>query len=532
MKALIAKYKNIGITAALCCFFCYFYLMIDGYGGPDSTSEGVHFYRNADWAAQCGRWMIRYLNEIFGKNAILPFVVVVGYCAMIALSAGFLCEMLHISDKIMQVLVTAALVSFPVVTDQFAYLYMALSYSFSFLAVVAGYLLLRRRRILSFAGGILCFLLMLGSYQAYIGAVAALGLILFIRDLLWEKELRRSFTDLALAVIAAGAACVLNFGVMEVMMRIYGLNAADRVAAFSLASIIENLGFTFKYSYIWFFTPFREADVLFRKKIYAVFFALLLAAAAVCVVLLIKRKTGEKKNPVTAVLFGTAFLLLPLAMNVCVVLFPSNGINGVMQYHYVLLFPLFFIFCSYIGKPAQGDGDIKKMIREQFLKKPHMLFEPLGCALLFVLVCTWTLSAESTWLLNRLIYEHSIQQATLMLGQVYELDDYHYRQTPVVLGGVIDYSELRGIYPLLFRYGRIGAGPILWENDYGMTQGRYHFFREYMGFDPGWISREEYTYIVSTQQYKDMAVWPEKGSVAMIDSYAVIKNTDEPPGVD
>ena len=530
MKAWIVRYKNAGITAALCCFFCYFYLMIDGYGGPDSTSEGVHFYRNADWAAQCGRWMIRYLNELFGKNAILPCIVVVGYCAMTAISVAFLCEMLPIGEKAGQVMVTAALVCFPVVTDQFAYLYMALSYSFSFLAVTAGYMLLRRRRPVGFAGGILCFLLMLGSYQAYIGAVAALGLILFMKDILWEKELGKAFSGLITAVLAAGIACILNFGVMEVMMRIYGLNAADRVAAFSLESIIGNLGFTLKYSYIWFFTPFLEADVLFRKKLYILFFILLFAAVITSVVMFLKRKTEGKRNPVAAVLFAAGFLLLPLAMNVCVVLFPSNGINGIMQYHYVLIFPLFFMLCSYMAEKRRES--IKGKTAERLIKKPYLLFGPVGYGILFVLVCTWTLSAESTWILNRLIYEHSLQQATLMLGQVYELDDYHFRQTPVVLGGTIDYSELRGIYPLLFRYGRIGAGPILWENEYGMTQGRYHFFREYMGFDPGWIGQEEYLYIVGTQQFKDMPVWPDKGSVAMIDGYAVIKNTEEPPGAD
>lgn len=33
--------KRILITTILTCFFCYFYEMIYGYGGPDSLCEGV-----------------------------------------------------------------------------------------------------------------------------------------------------------------------------------------------------------------------------------------------------------------------------------------------------------------------------------------------------------------------------------------------------------------------------------------------------------------------------------------------------------
>ncbi|MCR5249666.1 MAG: glucosyltransferase domain-containing protein [Lachnospiraceae bacterium] len=523
MKQFFSRYRNISVTAALCCFFCYFYLMINGHAGPDATSEGVHFYRNADWATQCGRWMIRYLNELFGKNAIIPFIIVIAYCAMIALSAMLLCEMLPIRKRSAQVLLSAALVSFPVISVQFGYLYMALSYSFSFLTVTAGYYLLRMRKLPAFFGAVLCFLLMLGSFQAYIGALAAMGLLFFLSDLLREKELKKALSDLGAAVGAAAIACVLNFAVMEVMLRIYKLGAADRVESFSVAAIFENLSFSLKYSYVWFFTPFWDADVLFRRKLYLLFFALILIAAGGCLWVLIAGLKETKKRPlqdlIRPVLFVPAFLLLPLAMNVCVVLFPTNGIYAVMQYHYALIFPLFFVLSEYCSE--------------------KLSFRPFGKALgfggsgaLFVLICTWTLSANATWILNGLIYDHCLQQATLMIGQVYELDDYHYRETPVVLGGAIDYSDLRGIYAMLFRYAKMGAGPIFWENPYGMTQGRYHFFREYMGFDARWISQDEYLAVVNSEEYRLMPVWPEKGSVAMINGYAVIKNSEEPPGLE
>ena len=531
MKAFFSRYKRICLSTALTVFFCYFYLMVDGYGGPDATAEGVHFYRNADWATRCGRWMIRYLNELIGKNTVIPFIIVLLYGAMIAVSVMLLCDMLALRNPSVQVLLSAAMISFPVVTDQFAYLYIATCYSFSFLTVTAGFWFLRRQTALSYAAGCLCFLLMLGSFQAYIGALAALGLLLLLNDLLREGRVKSALLSLGRAILASAIACVLNFAVIRLMLNHYHTTAEDRVSSFSVSAIFENLGFSLKYAYAWFFLPFDQANVLFRKKLYLLFFLLLCIAIGLTVVSLLKKETKKKRNLPLLLLFLTALALLPLAMNVCVILFPANGIYCVMQYHYVLIFPLFFLLCDHVEKDIflLPFGDRKK---DRLGKKPGRLLRLGGSGILFVLICTWTLTAQSTWILNRLIYRHTIQQATLMIGKVYDLDGFRYHETPVVLGGNIDYSDLRNHYALLFQYARIPAGPVLWPAENGMAKDRYYFFMEYMGFDAGQLSREEYKAIVNSPEFYEMPVWPEKGSVAMIGGYAVIKNCAVAPGAE
>ena len=499
--------RPISVTAALTCFFCYFYLAIYGHGGPDSVAEGVHFYRNADWATECARWMIRYLDIFFGKNVIIPFIVVTVYCAMIAVSCVLLVDMLKLKSTVYRVLLSAVFISFPVITDQFAYLYMALSYSFSFLIVVLGIWLIRDLKPLKIAFSVPCFLLMLGSYQAYIAEIAALGLIMFIMDVIKEDGLKKAWLRLGAAAGSALAACLINFPVTSFMIDHYHVSASDRVNGFSLGSIIENLGFTLKYSYIWFFTPFMEQVRLFKNKLYVLVFVVLAAAMIAGILICIK-----KKKILHAVMAAAAFLLLPLAMNVCVVLFPSNGINNVMRHQYVLIFALAFALIE-----LMSEGWIRKITAAAL------------SAAVFVLVCTYVLSANCTWMLNKMIYDHCIDQAVLMVGQAYELDDFHYGETPIVLGGPIDYSDLRGIYAQIFEYSRIGAGPILWEDCYGMTQGRYHFFREYMGIEACWIDVESYLNIVNSDEFAAMPVWPDKGSVAMINGCAVIKNSETPP---
>lgn len=52
---------------------------------------------------------------------------------------------------------------------------------------------------------------------------------------------------------------------------------------------------------------------------------------------------------------------------------------------------------------------------------------------------------------------------------------------------------------------------------------------DYFGVYAQDISDEEYLNVVNSDAYAKMPLWPEAGSVDMIDGYAVIKFSDEPP---
>ena len=61
------------------------------------------------------------------------------------------------------------------------------------------------------------------------------------------------------------------------------------------------------------------------------------------------------------------------------------------------------------------------------------------------------------------------------------------------------------------------------------TANRYRYFLDYFGVYAQDISDEEYLNVVNSDAYARMPLWPEAGSVDMIDGYAVIKFSDEPP---
>ena len=240
--------KRILLVSMLTCLFNYFYLIVNGYGGPDAICEGVHYYIGENTAVKSARWFIPWITSFFGKNVVIPLVIVVFYCLAIAISAFIIFKLLDIKNSGFQILTVSAMVCFPVVTRQFAYLYTALAYAISFLMVVLAALLLRRRKLIPFLLGTCCLLLMLGSYQSYIGA-AAIVLICFLFDMVKKRAVSESLKDVGIYVLSGIIAGVLDLIIANAAMQQRGIDGYDRVSSISLSESIKYLGFSLKASY-------------------------------------------------------------------------------------------------------------------------------------------------------------------------------------------------------------------------------------------------------------------------------------------
>ena len=244
-----------------------------------------------------------------------------------------------------------------------------------------------------------------------------------------------------------------------------------------------------------------------RKYVYAGIFLVI----AVLFVLAFIKKIKEKSTA-GAVTFAVATLLLPLAMNFLVVLMPTNGMRDILRYQYVLIFVLLFILVQY------NEGQIVSHIAHY------------GALLLMcVLLWGYVISANCTAMMYQLSYDHAIQQAMQMMDEVYDLKEYVPNETHIIMGGAFPYDTVKERYPKIFRFAEQEGGPVFWDNMYGMTTCRYHFFNDFLGVDPGWVSNEEYLAAVQSDTYAKMPCWPESGSVRMIDGNVVIKLWEGPP---
>lgn len=493
-------FKTVMFSTAVFSFFCYFYEMIYGLGCPDTLSEGVRFYRNSDYSTSQARWMLRFINEIGGKNVIIPIVTVLGYCFMIGISTFIICRMIHLEKKIAAFFLTALMVSFPIILHHFAFLYMAMAYSFSFLTVVLGVFFIRKRKIYGYILGTFCFLLMLGSYQSYIGAVSALALVMLIYDSLHEKKIGKCLSDFGLTAACGLAACLINQPFSKLMMLVFHTGQDGRVSDFSVRSIFENIGFSLTYSYKWFFSYFNS-DILARKYLYLGLGILLAVLCITAFVLKIK-----EKSVAGAVTFLISVLLMPLAMNFLLVIMPTNGMRDILRYQYALVFVVIFILLYYL------EG---KILTNICYYASLLIF----CVLLW----GYVISANCTAMMYKISYDHAIQQAMLMMEEIHEMDEYVPNETHIVMGGSFPYDTLQQQYPKIFRFAEQEGGPVFWPNLYGMTNCRYYFFWDFLGVNAGYISDDEYLSAIRSDTYKNMPCWPAEGSVRMINGDVVIK---------
>lgn len=498
--------KYILITTCITTFLCYFYEMIWGLGGPDTLNEGVYYYRNADFSTSQARWMIRYINELFGKNIVIPALIICIYCLMLGISAYMICNMIHIKKPLVQILIASMMISFPVVLHHLAYLYMSIVFSFSFLMVVAGTCLLRKKKVYSIILGTLCYLLMMGSYQGFIGAISALAVVLLISDSLTNDTLKEGFLNFALTAASGIVACLLNIPVYKLMIRLHNTGIDERVSSFSFSELFNNLGFSLKYSYVWFFNQLNT-HTLSRNRIYAVIFGVMI----ILTVIMIIRKIREHKIGAVATTI-VSLLLLPLAMNIVLVVFPSNGLRMILCYQYVLIYPLLFILHEHSISGSWGN----------ILKYISVL------AVILMLVGN-VITANCTARMYKLCYDHYKQEFTLALGRVYELDGYEQNNTPILTGGIPSLDFIASRYPYIFRYAEVPGSIVFWLDPFGMVTCRYNFFADFLGIDAKNFDTSEYQEIVTGEEYAEMPLWPKNGSVKMIKGFAVIKFTDEPP---
>lgn len=492
------------ITSIVTAFLCYFMLMVTGYSGPDSNSEGVLMYRGFGWALSIGRWFIGYVQTRAAGSAIIPFLIVMMYSILVGISAVILCRMFNVRGTFLHVLITALFVSFPIVELHFGYLYMAVFYAFSFFCVVAGTLLARIRKVWGYIAALLLYIAMLGSYQSYIGGVAALAVMLLIYDMSEKRGIGASFADFGATAAVGAVASVLDLFIVNFTLSHENLVASDRVAAFSFKDIMDNLQFSLIWSFKWFFYYFRDG-LYSRNLLYNILFVVLLVVTVLVIVkLFMEKKTAH------ALIIIPAMLLIPYAMNIVQFLFPHNGVQTIMRYHYVLVF-VFGI----------------SLLEKVSFTAVKVAGKWVTYIALIVLLNTYILSANIGGLVYKAVYTETYTEAMIMMERIYELDGYKKNETKVVLASIIDWSSTCQEFGLLLNETSIGAGPVFWEGVVGLGNCRQGYFLSYLGINVGAVSAEEINSVMQTEEYAEMPVWPAEGSVRMINGYAVIKNIQQ-----
>lgn len=309
-----------------------------------------------------GRWMLYIVEKV--KNVIfqdslysIPVVNGIFTFFCIAVSSCLLIDLFNIRSTKLCVLQSGIMVSIPVVTCMFGYMFTAQFFALAILFAVSGaFLILKKNNWYCILLGILLSSASIGIYQAYISifiSVIIFGLIKQFSEIDCQEKQLAVYKKTIICIISLVSSLVVYWLLMNFFLRINGLelgsylgmNEVKNQAVTIYLQRIPTLYREFIYPEIS--TPYNVLPGV-SYVIYMVFVVLFVFLS---VLLTIRVFKSSRVN-------GIIFLLLELVIPICVkfefIMIPSGGCYAMMVYADTLFFVFLIWLFEKNSKSFQG----------------------------------------------------------------------------------------------------------------------------------------------------------------------------------
>ncbi len=486
----------------------YHLLVINGHGNADAVCEGLVTYTGADWALACGRWAIRYMEQL-SANLVMPGIWIMLYALCSAFSTVLLARLWDIRGKLQICLIACLLTVNPTVIEQSLLQYMFMAWGISNLLSVAVvcFCFLDGNRIKSVLPAALCMCLAFGLYQSCVGMICACFCMTLIIRLLRGGSAADALRHILAFAVTALLGTALYFAILRVEIVRRGVEESGRVEMFSLSTLFSSLPTTIPktfQTYARYFYDYR------MKRVY--FYALIFAGMGICVLGGIIRAVRQRRV-LEALLVSVLALSLPVISSIADIIFPYNTPVLIMQYQCMLVIP----FAMALPGAAAGEG-----------QKARRVLVSTVSVLSACLLWGYIVSANATYSVYELSYRHMNFVVSSALEDVYELEDYS-EDDVIAFAGFPDDDLLRMAVPAYrLAYGQYDSF-IFWDGLSGLQTSRRAYLLNYFGIDGGHIYGHLYNNAVASDEFKQMPIWPNEGSVKRLNHLVIIKFSEDPP---
>ena len=448
-----------------------------------------------------GRWGLGALDSVF-PNVSMPWIYGVITIFLLAVSVCILVRVLQIRDKWMQVLAAGLVLTFPSLTGTFGYLFTASSYGAAFLLAVLSVWLLQHKAPGYRLGALLCMVLSLSIYQAYVSITAALLVLVLIRQLLDGGDAGGVFRRGAGYVLFLALGLGLYFGLTQLVLRLKHIQMGS-YASGSIAFDIRALPGNILLAYRAFFLNFREIALgLIPTAFSRAAHLLLLVCAAVLLILL----AGEKgQKPASLLLLAALASVLPLAVN-CMYLFTTpESIHTLVLYSFVCVYLLVLVLAD---EALISAGNWARWLRRACLNGVVLL------SAVIILVNTYV--ANEAYLALHLRYENAYAFYTALLADIRQSPEFTEGTKLAVIGtwDDPDFYE-KNLDFTNYLTGVTGFKPDSYSNQ--------RFLQYYIGLSIPLASPEEMEQIAATAEYAAMPRYPYYGSTRAFGDILVVK---------
>lgn len=481
----------------------------------DTNFNGL-FYYTPDWEISLGRWLIPVMDKI-RYYFCFPIFSTILSLVYISISIVIILNLLEIKDAVIRIFSGILLIVTPCISFSLMFYYCSDSYAMSML--LASLFVYIIKKDISIRNIILSIIFIIGSlalYQAYVGYAATLCMSLLILYLLKNKELVFVVKKAVYMLACALTGTILYYIITKIIHAITGIQFANYAGANALSkTTIMDIKNAIAISYQKFYELFfgymgLESTSFFRSR--ELFILIVLCSFTAMLVIIVQSKLY--KDPVRILLLICCLIAYPFANGIILLIVKSHGMHNLMIQSYYVIFILF----AAIIEMYQNNGFSKIKWINPFVITSFFVILVIGFSFELLAV-------------NNATYEYfNIKRnkmdsiANRILVEAENLDGYD-EDVEFVFAGKLDSS-----YPIdtyLEKMSFSGADILDANNLFQNNAIIENIYREDLGCYIHLCNDDLYKMIVTSDEYEKMPIYPEKGSVKLLNNIVVVKLSDE-----
>ena len=431
-----------------------------------------------------GRWGLELVKVLF-PDWSMPWIYGCISIVLMALAVCIMVRLLNIGSKPMQAMLGMLVLSFPVLTGNFCFMFTSSAYALAFfLAVLSVEQFLKGGRLRCIIS-VLCLVAALSMYQAYIAVTASIYVVLMIVRALDGVEIKDNVIYGLRALGLMALSIAIYYGLTLLSFKITGAEFNSYVTenVNGEVGIIRRVRMAYDaFFYIFSFRNFYVITSEASRYIHIVLGLIAIVSLAVA------------KKPANVIMAAFLTALLPLSICCMFLIMSEASIHTLVMYSFASVYMLLI---------AELERVKLKLLRD------------ISVLLLLAVLVSNVYFGNMTYLKLNLQYENAYSFYTSLMTQVKSTEGFD-EDTELAIIGRQD--NLLHTFPQLDTELLTGPAPDL-VNSYS----RENFVKNYLGFDIAFASEESLEKLQNDERVQQMAEYPYYGSVKKIDDYIVVK---------
>lgn len=456
-----------------------------------------------------GRWFLHYASSL---NSFTQMPMVIGVLSMLFLAASalLLVRMFEVKSCLLAGIWGVLFVTFPAMADTNTYTFTVSAYCIAiFLAVLSVFIKQIGR------GGIFaCSILLafsVGIYQAYLPVAIVLSVLCIIKEVLKnEKNVRELLKMSGEYILFLGLGSVIYYIVLKLFLYLKDLKLISYLGLDNLESgyPYDEIGNVLIKTYTYVGNFFFGKEHGLNNPIFIMCNSIL----AICTLILFVKIIKANKLWIEKIKYAglmVLIILIPVSANFTQIINPYTSPRLITSYALVYFYFVPVMFLEYV----EWEG-VRKRVQE--------------CIAVAIVGCMIMLSAYF-WNYDNLIYTmlNQAHRATLsyvtnVVSRIESCEGYQMGMKVFVIGGfpADRYDTDIAIYD------SVRTGSLLSSSVIPLNKHVYYYMNDWLNVPIQEPEEEEFLKISESEVLKKMPLYPNDGSVQIIDGSVVVKISD------